>query len=103
MVDQDPVDHRRVFYTPDWQQMQLRDMRPIGVSAPRPKRLDKLIAVAESLGRDLGFARVDLYEVDGEVFFGEITLAPNSGYMPFVPAEMDAILGRKWLAAQEGS
>lgn len=46
----------------------------------RPKGLDKMIEIAGLLSRDFYFARVDLYDVNGHVYFGEITLHPASGF-----------------------
>lgn len=67
-----------------------------GPDVARPQNLDDLLAVAERLGRDLAFVRVDLYTVSGRVFFGEITLAPGAGWIPFRPPAYDQILGRLW-------
>ncbi|WP_424945180.1 ATP-grasp fold amidoligase family protein [Blastococcus xanthinilyticus] len=46
-------------------------------------------------GRASDFIRVDLYDVDGEVWFGELTPCPGGGPDPFDP-ELDRVLGRYW-------
>lgn len=56
----------------------------------------KMILIAEKIGCYFDFARVDLYELDGEVYFGEITQCPNNGYARFEPTEVDMKLGEKW-------
>jgi hypothetical protein len=61
-----------------------------------PRELDDLLFVAEKLGSDLEFVRVDLYVVNGRIFFGEITLAPGAGWIAFQPRAYDRILGRYW-------
>jgi hypothetical protein len=95
-IEQSPVDHRRVFYSPAWERMDVRDGYPVGADAEPPHCLEQMVGIAEILGRDLGFVRVDLYEVEGRVFFGEMTMTPSAGYMRFEPPELDAELGEKW-------
>jgi hypothetical protein len=101
LLDQDPVDHRRVFYSPSWDRLAIRDGRPVGVDAERPQCLEQMVAIAEKLGRGLGFVRVDLYEVEARVYFGELTFAPSAGYMRFDPPEWDVILGEKWAKTEK--
>ena len=96
VLDQDPITHSRVFYSPDWERLPIRDCYPVGVDAERPKNLVQMNSIAKLLGKELGFVRVDLYEADGCVYFGELTLAPTGGYMRFEPAEIDAMLGEMW-------
>lgn len=61
----------------------------------RPKGLDKMIDIAGLLSRDFYFARVDLYDVNGHVYFGEITLHPASGFDYLIIETADHLLGRK--------
>ena len=58
-----------------------------------PKNLKKMIALAEKLSGDNPFVRVDFYNVNGKIFFGEITLYPASGFGPFTTKEWDQRLG----------
>lgn len=46
---------------------------------PRPKTLETMIKIAESLSDSIPFARIDLYEFHGDVYFSEITLMPSAG------------------------
>lgn len=43
----------------------------------RPDNLDSMIAYAETLSKPFPFVRVDLYEVQGKVVFGELTFTPT--------------------------
>lgn len=45
----------------------------------RPKNLDEMWKIAEKLSKPFPFVRVDLYEVNGKVYFGELTFTPTSG------------------------
>ncbi|MDO4243414.1 MAG: ATP-grasp fold amidoligase family protein [Actinomyces sp.] len=58
-------------------------------SIPRPSGLETMVALAEELGRGFPLARVDFYEVDGRVYFGEITFTDNNGLADFFPSSFD--------------
>lgn len=64
-----------------------------GRSFDRPERLDEMLALSKKLAEGLRFVRVDLYEVCGRVYFGELTLFDNSGFATDLTREGDAILG----------
>lgn len=51
--------------------------------------------LAEALSKGENFVRVDLYEVSGRVFFGELTLHPEAGTGVFAPSAFDVLLGLK--------
>lgn len=59
--------------------------------------IEEMIKVAEKIGQHFDFSRVDLYELEGEIYFGEITECPNNGYARFEPEEFDFELGKKWV------
>lgn len=46
---------------------------------PRPKNLDKMLEYATILGKDFEQVRVDFYEVEGKVYFGELTFTSAAG------------------------
>jgi hypothetical protein len=55
-----------------------------------------MLAIAAELGAEFDFIRVDLYDVPGKVFFGEVTPYPGGGLKRFVPASFDTELGACW-------
>jgi hypothetical protein len=61
-----------------------------------------MLATAEALAADLPLVRVDFYEINGDLYFGEMTLYPASGLGPFIPREFDFRLGAE-LALPERS
>ena len=67
-----------------------------GVKIPKPKNFDKMIKYAEKLAENIPFIRVDFYETDGQLFFGELTFYPGAGFEEFSPEFYDDILG-SWL------
>ncbi len=64
-----------------------------GKAYERPKRLDGMLALAERLASGFRFMRVDLYQADETVYFGEMTLFDNSGFATDLTGEGDRILG----------
>ena len=60
----------------------------------RPKLLDKMIELSELLASDFDYVRVDWYEVDGKLYFGEITFHHESGSIPITSDSWDNRLGQ---------
>lgn len=58
-----------------------------------PKNLKQMINIAEKLSHNLPFLRVDLYNVNGMIYFGEMTFFPAGGLGTFEPNEWDEKLG----------
>jgi len=63
----------------------------------RPYNLEEMIKVAETLSAGFDFIRVDLYNVNGKIYFGELTCYPAGGLAAFVPRKWDFIFGEKWI------
>ena len=61
----------------------------------KPKNFNKMIECVETLSKDIPFLRIDLYNINGEIYFGEITFFPAAGVGKFEPMEWDYILGEK--------
>lgn len=59
----------------------------------RPNQFEKMIELSKKISKGLKHARVDFYEVDGKVYFGEITFYHFSGFEPFEPREWDLTFG----------
>lgn len=58
-----------------------------------PLNLKKMIEFAEILSKKFPFLRVDFYEIDGKIYFGELTFFPASGFGKFIPEEWDKKIG----------
>ena len=50
---------------------------------PKPKNLQKMLDAATKLSKDCSLVRVDFYEVDGKLYFGEMTMTSAGGFMDF--------------------
>ena len=82
---------------PDWTPEPVRMTYPVATPLPpRPANLDRMMDMARELGRDTDMVRVDLYDVDGQVYFGELTPYPGGGQVVFDPPEYDATLLADW-------
>ncbi len=90
--------HTQDFFLPaSWERLPLSGGLPAADPVPaRPARLAEMIAVAERLGRDTDFVRVDLYALGDRVVVGELTNYPAAGHPPFFPTRFDAEFGRHW-------
>ena len=55
-----------------------------------------MMELAQKLSKDLPFIRVDFYNVNGKIFFGELTFFPGGGFECFNPKGWDYELG-SWL------
>jgi len=62
----------------------------------RPDNYEEMIRISESLAANLDFIRVDLYNVQGKIVFGELTCYPGGGMIEWIPRRYDYILGEKW-------
>ncbi len=59
----------------------------------KPENFDKMISIAEQLSAGIPLLRVDLYNVNGIIYFGELTFFPASGMENYEPAEWDRKIG----------
>ncbi len=87
------------FFDTEWNHLEFCGLTP-GVKnsstpIPMPSCLEKMIDVAERLSNGHPFMRVDLYEDNGNVYFGEMTFSPASGFGCFTPDKWDEIIGDK--------
>ena len=84
------------FLDADWRQLPVRwRIHPVAVEE-RPLELDKMLEIASVLGAGWDFIRVDLYAVDGDVWFGEYTPYPGTGMLRYEPMSFDLEQGRQW-------
>lgn len=49
----------------------------------KPEKLDEMLEIARKLSNKFKYVRVDLYYVDGKIYFGEMTFTPSGGYYPY--------------------
>lgn len=64
-------------------------------SMPKPEKLTEMLEIAERLAKDFKFVRVDLYELNGKIYFGELTFSPGCCVLPYFTKKFDLEMGRK--------
>lgn len=85
------------FFDTAWNHQEFVGLNPaVGqatLTPSRPNQLDTQIKIAKILSKDIPFSRIDLYESGTEIYFGEITFYPGSGYGRFTPEKYNILLG----------
>lgn len=86
------------FYDLSWNRMPVArpDHPNSEKGVAKPITFSKMINFAETFAKNIPFLRVDFYEVDAKLFFGEFTFFPASGLNAFVPESWDETFG-SWL------
>lgn len=64
-----------------------------GSIIPKPKNLAKMLSVAETLASPFACVRVDLYNLNGKIYFGELTFTSLGGLMDFYSDEFQHLAG----------
>lgn len=59
----------------------------------KPKKFEQMKKISEILSQHIPHVRVDFYEINGQVYFGEMTFSHWSGFVPFNPKEWDKKIG----------
>ena len=67
---------------------------PLIREIPKPRNFEDMICIVEKIAAKFPEARVDLYNVDGKILFGEITFFSGSGYIKFDPDSFDFEMGK---------
>lgn len=98
IVDKDRyINHRRNIYTTEWKRLDVTtDHEQFDSEYPYPKNFAEMMDVAKKLSKDFPFVRVDLYNINGKIYFGELTFYPWSGYVKFSPDSFDEEIGRNF-------
>lgn len=85
------------FFDADYNHLPFRQGHENAKELPQcPKSFVLMKRLAESLSRNIPQVRVDLYEIDGRPYFGEMTFFHFGGWVPFNPEIWDKKMG-EWL------
>lgn len=83
------------FFDNNWKKMTFTrekyENNPKGID--KPKNFETMLQISKKLAKDTPFVRVDLYNCDGKIYFGELTFYPSSGVEGFRPDIWDDKLG----------
>ena len=90
------------FFDIEWNHLEVhREKHPCSAKViEQPVNLGKMIRLAEKLSNNIPFLRVDFYIIKRNVYFGELTFFPASGFEKFVPLSSDRQFG-DWITLPE--
>ena len=89
------------FFDMEYNHLDFRNGHPnANVLPEKPACFDEMHALADKLSEGIPQVRVDFYEVNGKVYFGEMTFFHWSGMKPFEPEEWDYAFG-SWIKLPE--
>lgn len=90
------------FFDLEWRKMNARFSKnvPLTTEVSKPETLKEMIDYSKKLSCGMPFVRIDFYDINGELFFGEITFFPNSGWANFSPNEHNYHMG-EWIELPE--
>ena len=63
----------------------------------KPKNFKTMINIARKLCQQFEFCRIDLYNINGKIYFGEFTFAPSGANKLFKPIKYEYEIGKKWV------
>lgn len=90
------------FFDMDYNHLPFTNGHPNATIPPeKPKCFEEMKRMAKELSKDMPHVRVDFYEVNGRVYFGEFTFSHWNGLMPFEPEEWDYKFG-EWIKLPRG-
>lgn len=86
------------FYDMDWNHQEFTGLalphKPFSkYEIPKPITFENMKRAAAILSKGIPFLRVDFYEVNGKMYFGELTFYPASGFGEFEPEAWNKVLG----------
>ena len=82
------------FFDLNWNHIPVTNGHPNARIHPlKPANFDEMVNIAAKLSQGFPHIRVDLYNINGKIYFGELTFFHNSGLVPFVPQEWDNKFG----------
>ena len=85
------------FFDLKWNHLPFTNGHPNSTKQIRkPDNFEEMVLLAEKLSKGIPHLRVDLYNINGKIYFGELTFFHWSGLTPFVPEEWDYRFGQ-WL------
>ena len=83
------------FFDLDWNKLPFeRHYKSSNKKIEKPINYKKMLELSEKLSKKIPFVRVDWYEINGKLYFGELTFYPGCGLEEFTPEEWDYKIGK---------
>ena len=100
-IDREGKNYRSI-YSPEWERLDMEWVGAnlhkggmVGDNIPQPMTYPRMKEIGEDIAKNFKYVRVDFYDVDGKLYYGEITLHHGAGYNTFEPAYWDEKLGQQ--------
>ena len=96
-MDRSSGDTKFYFFSPKWELMRMNirgKNAPKNFTLPKPKGIEEMFRVASVLSEGIPFVRVDMYYCNGNIYFGEMTFFPQSGFDYNLLPESDEYFGK---------
>lgn len=92
------VNHKRNLYDIKWNYINASIKYPTDSSfaIKKPDKLEEMLKLAEKLAKNYPHVRVDFYNINGKIYFGEMTFYHGSGFEEFHPSEIGKLFGN-WI------
>ena len=91
------IDTRFDFYDTEFKKIPLKQYYENGTKEiSKPKGYEEMLLLASKLSKGFPHVRVDFYDINGQIYFGELTLSHFSGMKKFEPEKYDYIFG-EWI------
>lgn len=85
------------FFDSDYKHLDIINGHPNAINTPeKPICFEEMKMIASELSKGIPCVRVDLYEVEGRIYFGELTFSHWGGFTPFQPESWDYTFG-SWI------
>ena len=101
-VNGDRTTRYKIEYDPEWKPLNFSWEKRITSGEYHrekevecPATFERMKEIGAAIAKDMPQVRVDFYDVDGKLFFGEITMCHGSGMNIFIPDEYDTYFGAK--------
>lgn len=91
------------FFDMKFKHLNLKNGHPMSDKMiSKPESFEKMKELAAILSKGIPHVRIDFYDINGKIYFGEMTFFHHSGFCPFEPSEWDKKLG-SWIRLPEKS
>ena len=89
--------HKRNIYDTEWNYLDLQIQYPTDKDhvIEKPANFEKMLELTGELSKGMKHARIDFYNVNGNIYFGEITFYHGSGFEKFTPESWNDLFGSK--------
>lgn len=91
------TDCRFDFFDMDFNHLSIQNLHPnADRPIPKPEMFEEMKEIAAKLSQGMKFVRIDLYQLNGVIYFGEYTFYHGGAFAPFYPEEWELKLG-SWI------